>query len=202
VLASHLSKQDKFREVVDGEYVDSIYRTSPLHDIGKVGIPDGVLLKPGRLTDREFEIMKTHTLIGAKTLEAALAERPDARFLHMARDVALTHHEHYDGSGYPQGLAGDAIPLCGRIVALADAYDALTTRRVYKSAYGHEIARNIIVEAAGKHFDPDVVDAFLASEGLFVAIQRAFAEGEAPAGEPLDREASCEMLALAGARGA
>jgi putative two-component system response regulator len=178
VLALHLSKQPKFRDEVDGEYVDALYRTSPLHDIGKVGIPDGVLLKPGRLTDREFEIMKTHTLIGARTLEAALQERPDARFLVMARDVALTHHEHYDGSGYPHGLAGSEIPLCGRIVALADAYDALTTRRIYKSAYTHEIARSIIVEDSGKHFDPDVVDAFLASEAMFVAIQRAFAEAE------------------------
>ncbi|HUG91894.1 MAG TPA: HD domain-containing phosphohydrolase, partial [Planctomycetaceae bacterium] len=137
-------------------------------------------LKPGRLTDREFEIMKTHTLIGAQTLEAALDERPDAQFLIMARDVALTHHEHYDGSGYPHGLAGAAIPLCGRIVALADAYDALTTRRVYKSAYDHDVARSILVRESGKHFDPDVVQAFLANEGMFMAIQRAFAEAESP----------------------
>jgi putative two-component system response regulator len=179
VIASHLSRQEKFRDVVDGEYVDSIYRTSPLHDIGKVGIPDDVLLKPGRLTAREYEVMKTHTLIGARTLEAALAERPEARFLHMARDVALTHHEHYDGTGYPQGLKGEEIPLCGRIVALADAYDALTSHRVYKSAYTHGAARAILVEGSGKHFDPDIVEAFLANEGMFVAVQRAFAEADA-----------------------
>ena len=117
-----------------------IYVTSPLHDIGKVAMPDSVLLKPGPLTDEEFEIMKTHTTHGAETLDAALAQYPSARFLRMARDIAASHHEWYDGTGYPHGLEGEAIPLCGRIVALADVYDALTSRRVYKDAFSHEKA--------------------------------------------------------------
>lgn len=176
VLATHLSRQEKFRHEVDADYVDAIYVTSPLHDIGKVGIPDCVLLKPGRLSDREYEIMKTHTVIGAETLDAAVRQHPGARLLEMARDIALTHHERFDGSGYPRGLAATDIPLCGRIVALADVYDALTTKRVYKSAHAHELARAIIVEGSGTHFDPDIVEAFLKNEAMFVAIQQSFGE--------------------------
>ena len=189
VLAQHLSQREKFQHVVDGDYVDAIYLTSPLHDIGKVGIPDNILRKPGPLTDREYEVMKRHTVIGAETLGTALKNFPEARILRMARDIALTHHERYDGSGYPNGLAGETIPLCGRIVALADVYDALTTDRVYKRAYPHELARSMIVESSGVHFDPDVVEAFLASEAMFVAIQQGFAEPLA------DSEASVEKAA-------
>ncbi|HEX6984209.1 MAG TPA: HD domain-containing phosphohydrolase, partial [Planctomycetaceae bacterium] len=184
VLAQDLSGQEKFRDQVDGEYVDAIYLTSPLHDIGKVGIPDGVLRKPGRLDPSEYEIMKRHAEIGAETLDSARAQYPEARFLEMARDIALTHHERYDGKGYPAGLKGDRIPLCGRIVALADAYDALTSKRVYKPACTHEHARAVIVSERGRHFDPDVVDAFLRNEALFVAVQQAFAEAEKPADGP------------------
>jgi putative two-component system response regulator len=153
-----------------------IFLTSPLHDIGKVGIPDSVLLKPGRLSDREFSMMKQHTLIGAETLSAALRQHPDAGFLRMARDIALTHHERWDGTGYPQGLAGEAIPLCGRIVALADVYDALTTKRVYKESFTHDVARSIILDESGTHFDPDVVEAFLATEEAFLEIHKSFAD--------------------------
>ena len=135
VLATHLSGLDKYRTEVNAEYIRLIYLTSPLHDIGKVGIPDCVLLKPGRLSDREFEIMKTHAALGAQTLEAALRQFPGVKFLQMARDIAAAHHERFDGSGYPNRLVGDAIPLCGRIVALADVYDAMTSRRVYKDAF-------------------------------------------------------------------
>lgn len=170
VLAKELSTQKEFSTIVDADYVRTIYATSPLHDIGKVGIPDHILLKPGKLTPEEYEIMKTHTLIGADTLAAAVREHP-ASFYAFARDVVLTHHERYDGNGYPSGLKGEAIPLCGRIVAVADVYDALTTARVYKPAFSHEEARNVIVSERGKAFDPHVVDAFVACEQQFTAIR-------------------------------
>lgn len=176
VLAAHLMTLPKFVDQIDSEYLRLIYRTSPLHDIGKVGIPDSVLLKPGQLNDREFAIMKSHTELGAETLAAALAEFPQARFLEMARDIAATHHERFDGSGYPRGLVGEAIPLAGRIVALADVYDALTSKRVYKPAHSHEVSRSIILEGRGSHFDPDIVDAFLACEHQFIQIHAKYQE--------------------------
>jgi len=170
-LATHLQSFPEFHESVDDEYIELLYQTSPLHDIGKVAIPDAILLKPGKLTASEFEIMKSHALRGAETLDAALREFPNARFLSMARDIALSHHEKYDGSGYPRGLIGDQIPLCGRIMALADVYDALTSKRVYKDAFPHNRARGIIVNDAGTHFDPFIVDAFLELEAEFVQIR-------------------------------
>ncbi len=178
ILAQQLAQTPRFCRVVDSEYMRLIYLTSPLHDIGKVGIPDSVLLKPGRLSDREFEIMKTHATIGADTLEAAAYQYPGIAYLHMARDIALGHHERFDGSGYPNGLAGDAIPLCAKIVALADVYDALTSKRVYKPAFTTELARSMIVSEAGKHFDPLVVEAFSRGEEEFLATRDRFAEGQ------------------------
>jgi len=178
VLAEELGRVPKFCTQIDGEYVNLIYMTSPLHDIGKVGIPDSVLLKPGRLSGAEFEIMKQHTLIGGTTLEALTATHPEAQFLSMARDIALTHHERFDGTGYPHGLAGEEIPLCGRITTLADVYDALTTRRVYKPDYGHNVARDLIIEGRGTHFDPEIVDAFLRCEGEFIAIHDRFEDAQ------------------------
>jgi putative two-component system response regulator len=179
ILAQHLSNVDKFRAEINAEYVRLIYLTSPLHDIGKVGIPDCVLLKPGRLNDREFEIMKTHTTLGAQTLDAALRQFPGVKFLQMGRDIAASHHERFDGTGYPQGLCGDSIPLCARIVAVADVYDALTSKRVYKAAFDHDIAWSMIVDEAGTQFDPDVVDAFAQNEARFVSIRTRFAEAQA-----------------------
>jgi len=178
VLAERLSHDKKYDSVIDADYVHLIYLTSPLHDIGKVGIQDSVLLKGGPLTDKEFEIMKSHVRIGADTLAAAALFQPDAEFLRMAHDIALTHHEWYDGSGYPQGLVGDEIPLCGRIVALADVYDALTAKRVYKNAFTHDVAKSVILEESGVHFDPDIVDAFLETEQEFIDIQKRFANVE------------------------
>ena len=134
LLAQALRAQPRFQSVLGDSFVRLIYETSPLHDIGKVAIPDSILLKPSRLTPEEFEVMKTHTVHGARTLAAAASQFPNADFLRMAHDIALCHHERYNGSGYPHGLAGEAIPLCGRIVALADVYDALTSKRVYKDA--------------------------------------------------------------------
>lgn len=177
-LATGLGERPDYRDEIDGEFISLIYLTSPLHDIGKVGIPDSVLLKPGRLTETEFEIMKQHTLIGGSTLEALTAGHPEAQFLSMAYDIAMTHHEHFDGSGYPHGLAGEEIPLSGRITALADVYDALTTRRIYKPEYRHEVARELILEGRGTHFDPDVVDTFLRCEQTFIKIHDRFQVGK------------------------
>lgn len=179
LLTQALMKTPKFRDQIDPEYVRLIYQTSPLHDIGKVAIPDAVLRKPGRLTAEEYAVMKQHALAGAQTLEAALERFPEVRFLTVARDIAATHHEKWDGSGYPVGLKGEAIPLCGRIVAVADVYDALTSKRVYKEAFTHETARTIIVGESGKHFDPDVVEAFIRIEAEFVAIHERFSEARA-----------------------
>jgi putative two-component system response regulator len=174
ILAEELSSWPKYSEIIDGDYVQLIYLTSPLHDIGKVGIPDTVLLKPGRLTVEEFEVMKQHTLLGGETLKAVAGSRPDAQFLTMAYDIAMTHHEHFDGRGYPSGLRGDAIPISGRIVALADVYDALRSKRIYKQAFDHQMARQTILDARGKQFDPDVVDAFLKREKEIIEIAREF----------------------------
>lgn len=194
ILGHELSQSPKYQNVVDGDYVQLLYLTSPLHDIGKVGIPDAVLLKPGQLTSAEFEIMKRHSAIGGATLEAATRAYPDAPFLSIAREIALTHHERYNGTGYPNGLRGEEIPLSGRIVAVADVYDALTTRRVYKPKFSHEKTRNMIISESGEHFDPDIVDAFLAREQEFIDVSRRFADSEdaaddgvvTPLSEPVD----------------
>ena len=181
LLATHLSEEVKIHNGVDDEYVHLLRQTSPLHDLGKVGIPDSVLLKSGKLTPGEFEVMKTHTILGAQTLDAALQRFPNAKFLRMARDIAASHHEKFDGSGYPAGLSGQNIPFCGRLVALADVYDALTSRRVYKSAMTHEQARQIILHDRGTHFDPDIVDAFLLAEQQFIAVQIRLRDDPNPA---------------------
>jgi len=170
ILAQELSNWPEYHEEIDGEYIQLLYLTSPLHDIGKVGIPDSVLLKPGPLTPEEFEIMKRHTTIGGETLQAVTLAHPEARYLSMARDIAFTHHERWDGSGYPFGLRGRDIPLCGRLTALADVYDALTSRRIYKAKMGHEEARQIILDGSGSHFDPDVVEAFRRREAEFIRV--------------------------------
>jgi putative two-component system response regulator len=180
LLGEQLAGQPPFRGLIDGEYLRLLFMTSPLHDIGKVAIEDAVLLKPGQLTASEFEVMKSHAIKGAETLEAALASDPDSPFLQMARDIAATHHERYDGTGYPRGLKGDEIPLAGRIVAVADVYDALTSERVYKDAFSHEQARNLIVSGSRSQFDPDVVMAFQAVEEQFLEVREEFAD-ELPA---------------------
>lgn len=161
---------------IDDQFVANIFLTSPLHDIGKVGIPDHILLKPDRLDGREYEIMKDHCRIGFRTLDEALQRYPEAEYLRLSAEIALYHHEQYDGSGYPEGLRGEAIPVSARIVALADVYDALVSRRVYKNAYPHEIAHATLVEGKGTHFDPIVVEAFLACEERFHAISADFGE--------------------------
>jgi putative two-component system response regulator len=183
ILAEHLSRQVAFRDLVDDEYIQTLYLTSPLHDIGKVGIPDRVLLKPGPLTDDEFEVMKQHTVIGGRTLEAVRGAHSGATFLQMATDIAWSHHERFDGTGYPRGRAGEQIPLSARIVAVADVYDALTTKRVYKPAFEHSRARSLIFEGKGTQFDPAVVEAFCATDSRIVAVRQRFADWPA-CGEP------------------
>jgi putative two-component system response regulator len=181
ILAQHLGGLERYRQEITPEYARLIYLTRPLHDIGKVGIPDSVLLKPGRLSDREFDVMKTHTTIGAQTLDAALREFPGVKFLEMGRDIASTHHERFDGQGYPAALAGENIPLCGRIVALADVYDALTSKRVYKAAFTHDNAVSMITAERGTQFDPDIIEAFIHNEAKFAEIRRHFSETVAEA---------------------
>jgi len=151
-------------------YVNNIYHSSPLHDIGKVGIPDHILLKPGKLTLEEFEVMKTHTIIGADTLEVARSRYPNNSFINMGVAIARSHHEKWDGSGYPDGLAGKDIPLCARIMAISDVYDALRSIRPYKPAFDHEKSCRIIGEGRGRHFDPDLIDAFMALHEQFARI--------------------------------
>jgi len=173
-LAQTLLDESTAPSELNLRYVNNIFITSPLHDIGKVGIPDHILLKPGRLSTEEFDIIKTHTLIGYETLNEALQKSPKAEYLRMSAEIALLHHEKYDGSGYPNGLHGNEIPLSARIVALADVYDALTSKRVYKEAMSHDEAYTIIQKEKGSHFDPLVVDAFDQCAGEFIAIKERF----------------------------
>ncbi|MCP4596999.1 HD domain-containing phosphohydrolase [Neptuniibacter sp.] len=178
VLAEYMSKQDKYQAVLDNATIDLLYKSAPLHDVGKVGIPDSILLKPGKLTDEEFAIMKQHPQIGADALQVAEDQLGSNSFLQIAREISLTHHEKWDGKGYPNGLKGDEIPLSGRLMAVADVYDALISKRVYKPAFSHDKAKSIILEGEGNHFDPDVIAAFLAVEDQFVAIAAEFDDKE------------------------
>ena len=176
-LAGHLRDHPRFASYLSAQQIEILYKSAPLHDIGKVGIPDGILLKPGRLTDEEFKVMRTHAVLGRDAILSAekLLDSPNS-FLQCAREIAHRHHEKWDGSGYPDGLVGDQIPVPARLMALADVYDALISARVYKAAMPHRDAAAIIVEGAGRHFDPDVVAAFLAIEDEIRDIAARFAD--------------------------
>ncbi len=178
VLARRLLGEKREGYQIDEEFVHLIYKTCPMHDIGKIAIPDCILQKAGRLDEGEFEVMKMHTLFGARMLDAALCEYPNACFLKMARNIALSHHERFDGGGYPQGLSGEEIPLCGRIAAVADVYDALTTKRIYKQAFSHDFAVSVLAEKSKGQFDPLVIAAFLDEERQFTAIHAEYDEEE------------------------
>ena len=169
-LAMALQNHPDFRTELDDETIRMFFKSAPLHDIGKVGIPDRILLKSGKLTTEEFEIMKQHTVLGKEALEKAAKQMHLNDFLTVAQDIICFHHERWDGSGYPSGLRGRQIPVSARLMALADVYDALISKRVYKPAFSHEKARGIIMEGRASHFDPDVVDAFVAVEDQFQAI--------------------------------
>ncbi|HUL31150.1 MAG TPA: CHASE2 domain-containing protein [Thermodesulfobacteriota bacterium] len=176
LLAEYLKNQPGFTPFLDDEAIDLLYKSAPLHDIGKVGVSDRILLKPDRLTDQEFEEMKQHTVYGRDTILVAERKLGNTSFLRVAREIAYTHHERWDGSGYPEGLKGGQIPVPGRLMALADTYDALTSKRVYKSPLPHEEAVQIIVEAKGGQFDPAVVDAFLQIKEDFRRIALRYAD--------------------------
>ena len=170
-LATALQHHPRFSAVLTPRYIDLLTKSAPLHDIGKVGVPDAILRKPGPLTPEEWAVMKTHAEIGAEAIERAEADiETPVEFLVLAKEIAHWHHEKWDGSGYPFGLAGEAIPLSARLMALADVFDALISVRVYKPAMPYEDARDVIVAGRGHHFDPDVTDAFLADYAEFVRI--------------------------------
>lgn len=179
-LAEALREHPRCRELRQPGVIATLFKSAPLHDIGKIGIPDRILLKPGRFTPEEFEVMKSHPALGRDAIEQAEAQLgTPVAFLSTAKDIAYCHQEKWDGSGYPQGLKGETIPLSARLMALADVYDALISRRVYKDGMPHEQAAAIIAEGAGTHFDPDVVEAFLRIQPEFQSIARRFADDDA-----------------------
>jgi putative two-component system response regulator len=178
-LANKLKTHPRFSAFLTDEMIDLLFKTAPLHDIGKVGIPDRILLKPGRFTPEEFEIMKTHTTLGRDAIEhAESALSVPVEFLKVAKQIAYGHQEKWDGSGYPEGDSGDDIPIPARLMAVADVYDALISRRVYKDGMPHEKAVGIIQEGAGSHFDPDMVEAFLAIQEEFRSIAARYADSD------------------------
>lgn len=166
-LSTALSRTTDFSDAVTPDFITTIYHSSPLHDLGKVGIVDAILLKPGRLTEEEFEIMKTHTTIGAATLESVYKQYPNNAFIKMGIDIAKFHHEKWDGSGYPTGLCKEAIPLSARIMAIVDVYEALRSRRPYKEPFSHEKSRDIVLDGREKNFDPRIVEVFISIEKDF-----------------------------------
>ncbi len=174
-LAIKLRDHPRFKDFLSDDNIESLYKLAPLHDIGKVGIPDAILLKEGKLTADEFEIMKSHPLLGGNALAVAESGLPTPnRFLHIAREIANAHHEKWDGSGYPLGLQGNAIPISARLMALADVFDALISRRIYKMPFTHEEAVAYILQGRGTHFDPDVTDAFQAIHEEFRQIAEQY----------------------------
>lgn len=176
ILAEELRKSPDFGSQIDDVFVYDLERSVPLHDIGKIVVPDSILLKPGRLTPQEMAIMKTHARIGADTIRTVRQRAPDFSMLRMAEEIASSHHEWYDGTGYPNGLRADGIPLSGRIVALSDVYDAVTTKRPYKEAMSHDEAVLIILKSSGTQFDPAIVEAFTRHENDFKALGKALAD--------------------------
>jgi cyclic di-GMP phosphodiesterase len=178
-IAERLQDHPRFRRFLEPQTIDLLFKSAPLHDIGKVGIPDHILLKPGRLEPDEYEVMKTHTTLGRDAIQHAedrLGMEVD--FLRFAKEIAYFHQERWDGTGYPDGLSGDDIPIPARLMAVADVYDALVSRRVYKAAMPHERAVEIVLAGRGTHFDPDVVDAFIALGDEIRAVAARFLDNE------------------------
>ncbi|MCE5188310.1 MAG: response regulator [Eubacteriales bacterium] len=175
-LCGYLRTQERFSAILTEAYSAELFDTTPLHDIGKVGIPDHILLKPGKLTTEEFEIMKKHTTYGMDALRCMGPESDKLSFIRTAAEIAGTHHEKFDGTGYPLGLAGKEIPLSGRLMAIIDVYDALVNQRVYKPAFSHEESMRMIASERGKHFDPDITDAFFQIEENVKKIAENFSQ--------------------------
>jgi len=179
LLATHLTHHPRFRLFLDDHTIELLFKSAPLHDIGKVGIPDRILLKPGRFEPHEMAIMKTHCALGRDAIQHAEDQLGlEVEFLKYAKEIAYGHQEKWDGSGYPQGLAGDAIPTSARLMAVADVYDALISRRVYKEGMPHEKAVAIITEGRGSHFDPDIVDAFLSLAAQFREVAARYRDSD------------------------
>ncbi len=177
-LANHLKNHPAFSHFLTDRTVEMLYTSAPLHDIGKVAIQDSILLKPGKLTDEEFEEMKNHTVYGRDAIRAASKKLGSESFLRFAEEIAYTHQEKWDGTGYPNGLKGEEIPISGRLMALADVYDALISKRVYKPPFPHAKASSIIIDGKGQHFDPEMVDAFIELAEEFRKTALKFADFE------------------------
>jgi len=175
-ICRQMAKNTKYKKEIGAAFIKELFHASPLHDIGKVAIPDSILLKPGKHTPDEFEIMKTHTTLGSETLRQVSKKYPNNSFVNMGIDISRFHHERWDGSGYPDGLAGEKIPLSARIMAVADVYDALRSKRCYKPAFSHDRSLEIITSEGGTHFDPDVVAAFVESHEAIDATSDEFKE--------------------------
>lgn len=173
LLAATLAEQPVYQGRIEESFIDNIFLASPLHDIGKVGIRDNILLKQGQLTAAEFDEMKAHTVLGARTLEAVRTRYPRNEFLRLGIEIARCHHERWDGLGYPTGLSGAEIPLSARIMAVADSYDAARTRRCYKPSLSHAECRAALLQRSGTYLDPDVVQAFESVQGLFEDVASA-----------------------------
>lgn len=178
VLSDELRLLPKYESVIDEDFIRNIYAASPLHDIGKVGIPDRILLKIDKLTEEEYAIMKTHLIIAGKTLREVDQQHPGNDFVRVGIEIAESHHERWDGKGYPYGLSGEDIPLAGRILALGDVYDAHISKQVYKEAFSHAKSREIILSGSEKNFDSDIVEAFISSEDEFIAISKRYVDTE------------------------
>ncbi len=178
VLVEHLRRKKEYKDVLTNEYITNILRAAPLHDVGKIGINDNILTKTGILDDSEFEYMKQHTILGGMAFEKALDEIPGNEFLQVAKDMALSHHERWNGEGYPYGLSGTNIPFCGRLMAIADVYDALTTKRSYKEPCSHEDAINLMVSLKGTHFQPELIDELLECSDEFLELNNFFKEND------------------------
>jgi len=159
ILSQTLARTSKYEKMIGASFIKELYFASPLHDIGKVAIPDIILLKPGKHTTEEFEIMKTHTTLGSETLQQVCEKYPNNSFINMGIDISRSHHERWDGTGYPDGLSGESIPLSARVMAIADVYDALRSKRCYKPAFSHEESIEIIFKSGGTQFDPNLIDA-------------------------------------------
>jgi putative two-component system response regulator len=198
-LAEKLKDHPRFSGILTEHYINMLFKSAPLHDIGKVGIPDRILLKPGKFTADEFEVMKSHTTLGRDAIQHAEDTLGmSVEFLSMAKEIAYSHQEKWDGAGYPEGLSGAAIPVSARMMAVADVYDALISRRVYKEGMSHEKAVSIISEGKGSHFDPDMIEAFVQLQDEFRAIAARFADSDtdmAKKKEQLDRLAGTESAA-------
>jgi len=176
IMAEELRKTEKYKKVLTAEEIEVIWKVAPLHDVGKIGVPDNILLKPGNLNAAEFEEIKKHTYYGKEIIEAALHRVGSNYFLEKALEIVYTHQEKWDGSGYPQGLSGENIPLSGRIMAIADVYDALTSTRPYKVPVSHEKAVTIMQADSGTHFDPELIQVFLKIHERFREISLLYAE--------------------------